>query len=246
MSTLAIYGGSSRSDQLISYLKGVDIIVATPGRLLDFLETDEIKVNRVTYFVLDEADRMLDLGFKRDIEKIVSKLPMSRQTLMFSATWPIEVQELAKQYCTDNPVEVKIGSNYLTVNENITHIIHTIEESEKYTKLYSTLFPLLYSSKILIFCSTKVRCDELYSLLVKDSIIPLVLHGDKSQNERLAIITKFRGASNLMIATDVASRGLHINNITHVINYDFPNQIEDYVHRVGRTGRAGSKGKSQS
>ena len=134
MSTLAVYGGDSRSEQLRSYERGIDIMVATPGRLIDFLTADDMNLNRVTYLVLDEADRMLDMGFEKSIKEICTNIRTDRQTLMFSATWPIEVQQLAQNYCTEKPIEVKVGSSDLTVNNNISHVINVVEESEKYSK----------------------------------------------------------------------------------------------------------------
>lgn len=240
---MAVYGGSSRNEQLEKYQRGVDIIVATPGRLIDFLEAKDMKLDRVTYLVLDEADKMLDMGFEKDLQQISSQIRPNRQTLLFSATWPIKVQALAQKYCFLKPVEIKIGSSDLTVNTRITQHIKVIEESEKFSNLLSILSKIEPESKIIIFCGTKVGCDELYSQLELNNWQTVVIHGDKSQDERDSIVRQFKGKfKNILIATDVASRGLHINNINYIINYDFPNQIETYVHRIGRAGRAGATG----
>lgn len=222
-------------------------MVATPGRLIDFLSAKDMTLSRVTYLVLDEADRMLDLGFEKYIKQICSQIRPDRQTLMFSATWPPEVQLLAQKYCIEKPAEVKIGSYDLTVNQRITQIIQVIEENEKYSALISILTKVPPGSKVIIFCGTKAKCDELETRLTKDHCSPVVLHGDKSQGEREFIVKQFKStAKNLLIATDVASRGLHIENVKFIINYDFPKQIEDYVHRIGRTGRAGLTGTAYS
>jgi len=246
MSTIAVYGGASRNEQLEAYERGVDIMVATPGRLLDFLTAEDMKLDRVTYLVLDEADRMLDMGFEENISEICSKIRIDRQTLMFSATWPTEVQDLARKYCVEKPIEIKIGSNDLTVNENITQKVEVIEEGEKYSQLLNILSKEVAGEKVIIFCSTKVRCDDLEKYLAQDKCSTIVLHGDKSQSERELIVKYFKTNKNILIATDIASRGLHIDNVKFIINYDFPKQIEDYVHRIGRTGRAGSKGTAYS
>jgi ATP-dependent RNA helicase DDX5/DBP2 len=246
ISTMAVYGGASRSEQLRHYQRGVDIMVATPGRLLDFLSAKDMNLNRVTYLVLDEADKMLDMGFSKAIRQIVSQIRPDRQTLLFSATWPLEVQDLAKKLCLEKPAEVKIGSSDLTVNPNITQFIYVIEEDEKYSYLLSILSKIALDSKTIIFWGTKLGCDELEAKLQKSRCPGIVLHGDKSQDERNAIIRQFKGRVNTLIATDVASRGLHIDNVKTIINYDFPNQIETYVHRIGRTGRAGNTGTAYS
>ena len=247
MSTIAVYRGASRSEQLAHYERGVDIMNATSGRLIDFVSAKDMNLKRVTYLVLDEADRMLDMGFEQKIKLIWSQIRPDRQTLMFSATWPKEVQSLAQQYWIEKPAETKIGSNDLTVNKRITQIVQVVEESDKYSSLVKILIKIVPGSKIIIFWGTKLRCNELEQQLIRDHCSPAVLHGDKSQSEREFIIKQFKSkAKNILIATDIASRGLHIDNVMYIINYDFPNQIEDYVHRIGSTGRAGSTGTAYS
>ena len=247
MSTIAVYGVASWSEQLAHYERGVDIMNATPGRLIDFVSAKDMNLKRVTYLVLDEVDRMLDIWFEQKIKLIWSQIRPDRQTLMFSATWPKEVQSLAQQYWIEKPAEAKIGSNDLTVNKRITQIVQVVEESDKYSSLVKILIKIVPGSKIIIFWGTKLRCNELEQQLVRDHCSPAVLHGDKSQSEREFIIKQFKSkAKNIFIATDVASRGLHIDNVMYIINYDFPNQIEDYVHRIGRTGWAGSTGTAYS
>jgi ATP-dependent RNA helicase DDX5/DBP2 len=240
---MAVYGGSSRNEQLEKYQRGVDIIVATPGRLIDFLEAKDMKLERVTYLVLDEADKMLEMGFEKSLQQISSQIRPDRQTLLFSATWPIEVQALTQKYCFEKPVEIKIGSSDLTVNTRITQYIRVIEESDKFSSLLSILSKIEPDSKMIIFCGTKIGCDELHDQLESNHWETVVIHGDKSQDERESIVRQFKGKyKHILIATDVASRGLHIDDIKYIINYDFPNQIETYVHRIGRTGRAGATG----
>ena len=192
MSTMAVYGGASRSEQLTHYERGVDIMVATPGRLIDFLSAKDMNLKRVTYLVLDEADRMLDMGFEKKIKLIWSQIRPDRQTLMFSATWPKEVQSLAQEYWIEKPAETKIGSSDLTVNKRITQIIQVVEENEKYSALIRILTKIIPGSKIIIFCGTKVRWNDLESMLVKDHCIPVVLHGDKCQSEREFIVKQFK------------------------------------------------------
>lgn len=169
ISTMAVYGGASRPEQLRQYERGVDIMVATPGRLLDFLSAKDMKLDRVTYLVLDEADKMLNMGFEKSIKQICSQIRPDRQTLLFSATWPIEVQALAQKYCPNRPVEVKIGSHDLTVNQRITQIVKVLEEQDKYSTLISLLSKIPHGSKIIIFCGTKLGCDALEKRLQSDN-----------------------------------------------------------------------------
>ena len=239
------YGGVSRGPQARDLSYGVEICIATPGRLIDFVESNATNLKRVTYLVLDEADRMLDMGFEPQVRKIVKDIRPDRQTLMWSATWPKEIQSLARDLCREEPVHINIGSMQLTASHNIKQTIEVVKPYEKPDKLNKLLEKIMDGSKILIFTETKRGCDDLTRQLRADGWPALCIHGDKSQQERDWVLEEFkRGKSPIMIATDVASRGLDVKDIVYVINYDLPNQIEDYVHRIGRTGRAGAKGHS--
>ena len=196
--------------------------------------------------ILDEADRMLDMGFEPQVRKIVDGVRQSAQTLMFSATWPKEIQALARDLCKEEPVHINIGSTELAASHNIKQTVEVLKEYEKPDRLNKLLEKIMDGrSKILIFTATKRGCDDLTRQLRMDGWPALSIHGDKSQQERDWVLQEFRDSkSPIMIATDVASRGLDVKDIVYVINYDLPNQIEDYVHRIGRTGRAGAKGHS--
>jgi len=237
-----LYGGASKGPQIRDLERGVEVVIATPGRLIDLLESGKTNLRRVTYLVLDEADRMLDMGFEPQIRKIVGQIRPDRQTLLWSATWPKAVHQLASEFLRD-PIKITVGSAEITANPSVTQVVDCCEEFEKRQKLMKVLEPLMDGSRVLIFCSTKRTCDDLTRLLRQDGFPALAIHGDKAQSERDWVLSEFRsGRSPLMLATDVASRGLDVKGVKCVINYDFPNQIEDYVHRIGRTGRAGAKG----
>jgi superfamily II DNA/RNA helicase len=242
------YGGVSRGPQARDLSSGVDICIATPGRLIDFVESRTTNLRRVTYLVLDEADRMLDMGFEPQVRKIVQDIRHDRQTLLWSATWPREIQSLARDLCREEPVHINIGSLELTASHNIKQTVEVVTTPEKRRKLNELLEKIMDGrSKILIFTETKKGCDDLTKELRLDGWPALCIHGDKSQSERDWVLREFRESkSPIMIATDVASRGLDVKDIVYVINYDFPRQIEDYVHRIGRTGRAGNKGHAYS
>ena len=243
-----VYGGASRQYQQRDLEKGVQIVIATPGRLLDFLNARVTNLKRVTYLVLDEADRMLDMGFEPQIRKILAQVRPDRQTLMWSATWPKEVQALARDFL-NNPVHIQIGSLNLAANTDIEQLIEFVDEDRKLQLLLRILEDILKDrkTKIVIFTETKRGCDMLGHEL-RDKRLPAeALHGDKTQRERDSIIRAFRaGDCQVLVATDVASRGLDVKDIQYVINFDFPAQIEDYVHRIGRTARAGAKGTAIS
>ncbi|KAJ1610799.1 putative RNA-dependent helicase p68 [Cryptosporidium canis] len=246
----AIYGGVPKRPQQVSIRNGVEICIACPGRLIDLLEEGCTNLTRVTYLVLDEADRMLDMGFEPQIRKLVSQIRPDRQTLLWSATWPREVQKLARDLCKEVPIHINVGSvDALKASHNIKQYVDVIGESEKKTRLKMFLKQVMVEStpKILIFCETKKGADILTRELRLDGWPALSIHGDKKQEERTWVLNEFRtGASPIMIATDVAARGLDIKDINFVVNFDFPNQIEDYIHRIGRTGRAGALGISLS
>ncbi|KAB2029098.1 hypothetical protein E1A91_D05G145300v1 [Gossypium mustelinum] len=237
-----IYGGVPKGPQVRDLQKGVEIVIATPGRLIDMLESNHTNLRRVTYLVLDEADRMLDMGFEPQIRKIVSQIRPDRQTLYWSATWPKEVEQLARQFLY-NPYKVVIGSADLKANHAIRQHVNIVSESQKYNKLVKLLEDIMDGSRILIFMDTKKGCDQITRQLRMDGWPTLSIHGDKSQAERDWVLSEFKaGKSPIMTATDVAARGLDVKDVKYVINYDFPGSLEDYVHRIGRTGRAGAKG----
>jgi ATP-dependent RNA helicase DDX5/DBP2 len=219
------------------------LVIATPGRLIDFLESGTTNLRRVTYLVLDEADRMLDMGFEPQIRKITSQIRPDRQTLLWSATWPDEVQQLARDLCKEDPIHIKVGSGKLKANDNITQKVEIVGKWDKQRRLLKLMDEICDGSRILIFAETKRSCDELVRQLRQDRYPALAIHGDKEQKERDWCLEEFRnGNSPILVATDVASRGLDVKGCKWVINFDFPSQIEDYVHRVGRTGRAGATG----
>merc|ERR1719217_143655 len=224
---------------------GVEIVIATPGRFIDFLEAGDTNCKRVTYLVLDEADRMLDMGFEPQMRKITSQCRPDRQTLMWSATWPREVQKLARDLCKEAPVHVNIGSTDMRTAHTIRQYVEVVNEADKRGRLKRLLEKVMDGSKILIFAQTKRDGDELTREMRLDGWPALCIHGDKKQEEREWVLKEFKeGKSPILVATDVASRGLDVKDIKYVINYDFPNGIEDYVHRIGRTGRAGATGSS--
>ncbi|KAL4494663.1 hypothetical protein ABPG73_004103 [Tetrahymena malaccensis] len=238
-----IYGGADKYSQRALLQQGVDVVIATPGRLIDFLESETTTLRRVTYLVLDEADRMLDMGFEIQIRKILGQIRPDRQTLMFSATWPKNVQNLAQDYCKNTPVYVQIGKHELAINERIKQIVYVTDQSKKINQLIKQLDCLTQKDKVLIFAQTKKGCESMSRILNKEGFKCLAIHGDKAQKDRDYVMNKFKsGECRILIATDVASRGLDVKDVSHVFNYDFPKVMEDYVHRIGRTGRAGAYG----
>ncbi|CAL5375002.1 unnamed protein product [Camellia sinensis] len=240
--TTCIYGGAPKGPQIRDLQRGVEIVIATPGRLIDMLEAQHTNLKRVTYLVLDEADRMLDMGFEPQIRKIVAQIRPDRQTLYWSATWPKEVETLARQFLR-NPYKVIIGSPYLKANQSINQVVEVVTEVAKYNRLIRLLKEVMDGNRILIFMETKKGCDQVTRQLRMDGWPALSIHGDKNQAERDWVLAEFKsGRSLIMTATDVAARGLDVKDIKCVVNYDFPSSLEDYVHRIGRTGRAGAKG----
>ncbi|MCJ1316928.1 ATP-dependent RNA helicase dbp2 [Xylographa vitiligo] len=239
-----VYGGVPKGGQIRDLSRGVEVCIATPGRLIDMLESGKTNLRRVTYLVLDEADRMLDMGFEPQIRKIIGQIRPDRQTCMWSATWPKDVRQLASDYLNDY-IQVNIGSMDLSANHRITQVVEIVSEFEKREKMTKHLERIMddKENKILIFTGTKRVADDITRFLRQDGWPALSIHGDKQQNERDWVLNEFKtGKSPIMVATDVASRGIDVKNITHVLNYDYPNNSEDYVHRIGRTGRAGAKG----
>ncbi|XP_058227434.1 DEAD-box ATP-dependent RNA helicase 30-like [Rhododendron vialii] len=242
MRSTCIYGGAPKGPQIRDLQRGVEIVIATPGRLIDMLEAQHTNLRRVTYLVLDEADRMLDMGFEPQIRKIVAQIRPDRQTLYWSATWPREVETLARQFLR-NPYKVIIGSSELKANQSINQVVEVMTEVEKYKRLIRLLSESMDGSRILVFMETKKGCDQVTRQLRMDGWPALSIHGDKNQAERDWVLAEFKnGRSPIMTATDVAARGLDVKDIKCVINYDFPSSLEDYVHRIGRTGRAGARG----
>lgn len=239
------YGGVPKGDQARHLRDGVEIVIATPGRLIDFLQSGDTNLKRVTYLVLDEADRMLDMGFEPQVRKMCTQVRPDRQTLMWSATWPHSVQALAREVCREDPVHINVGARQLRTAHTIKQYVEVLQESEKRSRLRRLLEKIMDGSKILIFCQTKRAGDDLTREMRTDGFPALCIHGEKRQEEREWVMKEFKeGKSPILVATDLASRGLDVKDIKCVINYDFPNQIEDYVHRVGRTGRAGASGSA--
>ncbi|GAB7363137.1 hypothetical protein MBLNU230_g3425t1 [Neophaeotheca triangularis] len=239
-----VYGGVPKGGQIRDLARGVEVCIATPGRLIDMLESGKTNLRRVTYLVLDEADRMLDMGFEPQIRKIINQIRPDRQTCMWSATWPKEVRQLASDY-QSNFIQVNIGSMELSANHRITQQVEVVSDFEKRDKMIKHMERIMEdkNSKILVFTGTKRVADEITRFLRQDGWPALSIHGDKQQNERDWVLNEFKtGKSPIMVATDVASRGIDVKNITHVFNYDYPNNSEDYIHRIGRTGRAGQNG----
>lgn len=239
-----IFGGSPKGPQARDLERGVEICIATPGRLIDFLEKGTTNLRRCTYLVLDEADRMLDMGFEPQIRKIIEQIRPDRQVLMWSATWPKEVQALAEDFLTDY-IQINIGSLTLAANHNIRQIIEICQEHEKETKLSHLLREIgtERGSKMIIFVETKKKVDDITKTIKREGWSAISIHGDKSQPERDYVLSEFRnGKTMILVATDVAARGLDVEDVKYVINFDYPNSSEDYIHRIGRTGRCQSAG----
>ncbi|TKS68831.1 putative ATP-dependent RNA helicase DDX5 [Collichthys lucidus] len=244
LKSTCIYGGAPKGPQIRDLERGVEICIATPGRLIDFLECGKTNLRRCTYLVLDEADRMLDMGFEPQIRKIVEQIRPDRQTLMWSATWPKEVRQLAEDFLKDY-VQINIGALQLSANHNILQIVDVCSDMEKEDKLIRLLEEIMSEkeNKTIIFVETKRRCDELTRRMRRDGWPAMGIHGDKSQQERDWVLNEFRyGKAPILIATDVASRGLDVEDVKFVINYDYPNSSEDYIHRIGRTARSQKTG----
>ncbi|XP_017130753.1 ATP-dependent RNA helicase p62 isoform X2 [Drosophila elegans] len=243
-----VFGGAPKGGQMRDLQRGCEIVIATPGRLIDFLSAGSTNLKRCTYLVLDEADRMLDMGFEPQIRKIVSQIRPDRQTLMWSATWPKEVKQLAEDFL-GNYIQINIGSLELSANHNIRQVVDVCDEFSKEEKLKTLLSDIYDTSespgKIIIFVETKRRVDNLVRFIRSFGVRCGAIHGDKSQSERDFVLREFRsGKSNILVATDVAARGLDVDGIKYVINFDYPQNSEDYIHRIGRTGRSNTKGTS--
>ncbi len=240
----AMFGGVGINPQIAAVRKGVDILVATPGRLLDHVQQRTVDLSAIEIFVLDEADRMLDMGFIRDIRKVIALLPTKRQNLMFSATFSPEIRELAAGLL-HHPVSVDVAPRN-TAAESVTQKIIEVDR-EKKRDLLLHLFQTRGWHQVLIFARTKYGADALARRLDKEGIACAALHGDKSQGARTRALTDFKsGKLVALVATDIAARGIDIDALPYVINYELPNVAEDYVHRIGRTGRAGMEGEAIS
>jgi ATP-dependent RNA helicase DeaD len=239
---VAVYGGANISDQLRQIRRGVQIVVATPGRMLDIIGRKAIDFSGVRYVVLDEADEMLNMGFQEDINDILSTTPEEKKTWLFSATMPAEVRRIAKKYMTD-PHELTVGTKN-TGNVNIDHEYYIIRPRDKYAafKRIVDFNPEIFG---IVFCRTKIETQEIAEALIKDGYNADSLHGDLSQQQRDKVMKRYRERNlQLLIATDVAARGIDVNDVTHVINFSLPDEIENYTHRSGRTARAGKTGVS--
>jgi len=244
LTSLLIHGGTEYEDQILTLREGVDILVATPGRMLDLIDRKALKLDQIEVFVVDEADRMLDMGFAPDIRKISKLLPQTRQALFFSATMPREALQLAggilrkPMHVSSDPVS--------SAAENIEKSVYYVEKNNKFS-LLEWLLKQLDHERILVFCRTRRGADRLTERLQKVGLPVEVLHGDKVQAHRQEILEAFRsGGTPVLIATDLAARGIDIENISHIINFDLPNEPETFVHRIGRTARAGASGTAIS
>ena len=241
---ITIYGGISQKVQTQALQRGVDIIVAAPGRLLDLMNQGFVHLDQVEYLVLDEADRMLDMGFINDIRKITAKLPAKRQTLMFSATAPVEIRKLAASLLS-NPVQLNLSPDALPPVLVSQSVYYVKKENKKFLLTHVLQNELV--KNVLVFTRTKHGADKVVKELIRNGIKAQAIHGNKSQGARDKALSDFRNRRiRVLVATDVASRGIDVDKLTHVINFEIPEQAETYVHRIGRTGRAGETGVALS
>lgn len=251
------FGGVNKAEQSWALKDSLDILVASPGRLMDFLGGGDISLHRTTYLVLDEADQMFDMGFEPQLRQILGQIRPDRQTLMWSATWPREVRNLAQSVCVDAPVHVQIGSDSLAANHQIHQVVSLVSgEKEKLEKLFSEVLPQLYltesgervdDAKMLIFCNTKDSVDFLTEKMRKEGVAAVAIHSGKDQKERLWVFDQFRaGDTKVLVSTNLMGRGVDVPKVNIVLNYDLPKTISEYIHRIGRTARAGAVGKAVS
>lgn len=239
-----VFGGVKINPQMMRLRKGVDILVATPGRLLDLYQQNAVKFNQLEVLVLDEADRMLDMGFIHDIKKILKVLPSKRQNLLFSATFSDDIRVLAKSL-VKNPVEISVTPRNTTAN-TVKQVLHPVDKSKK-PALLASLVKNNDWDQVLVFTRTKHGANRLASFLDEQGITAAAIHGNKSQGARTKALAGFKANKvRILVATDIAARGLDISQLPHVVNFDLPNVPEDYVHRIGRTGRAGASGDAVS
>ena len=240
-----VFGGVDIKPQIAAVRQGVEVLVATPGRLLDHVEQKTVNLSQVEIFVMDEADRMLDMGFMPDIQRIINLLPKKRQNLMFSATFSGDIRKLAESFLKD-PVSVEVARRNATA-ENVEQKVYKVDSTDAKRAAVAKLVREKGLSQVIVFSNTKIGAGRLARQLVQDGLNAAAIHGDKSQQERLATLEAFkRGETVVLVATDVAARGLDIAELPAVINYDLPYSPEDYVHRIGRTGRAGASGVALS
>ncbi|MGD8593186.1 MAG: DEAD/DEAH box helicase [Gammaproteobacteria bacterium] len=244
LKSTAVFGGVSINAQINKLRKGIDILVATPGRLLDHVNQKTIDLSNIEILVLDEADRMLDMGFIRDIRKILALLPKQRQNLLFSATFSDEIKQLSNSLLKA-PVLIEVARRNTTA-ERVTQVVHPVDRNRK-RELLSFMIGSRNWHQVLVFTRTKNGANRLAEQLGRDGINAAAIHGDKSQGARTRALKDFKQNNiRVLVATDIAARGLDINQLPHVVNYDLPNVPEDYVHRIGRTGRAGNEGEARS
>ena len=244
LTSACIFGGVGINPQIALLKRGVDILVATPGRLLDHMQQGTVNLHHIQILVLDEADRMLDMGFIRDIRKVLAALPPKRQNLLFSATFADEIKKLADSLL-DNPALIEVARRNSTV-EVIAQKIHPVDRDKKHPML-AHLINTHNWKQVLVFTRTKHGANKLVEQLARDNISAMAIHGNKSQSARTKALSEFKdGKLTALIATDIAARGIDIDQLPHVVNYDLPNVPEDYVHRIGRTGRAGATGEAVS
>ncbi len=237
---VVVYGGVGYERQRDAFRRGIDVLVATPGRLLDHLRQRALQLNHVKYLVLDEADRMLDMGFLPDVKRIVGECPRKRQTMLFSATVPPEIESLIK-WAMHEPTTIEIGQRRSPA-ETVKHVLYPVAELQKRELLLALLEEVHWES-VIIFCRTRRGADNIQRLLKQKDHKAAAIHSDRTQRERQQALDGFReGRFEVLVATDIAARGLDIADVTHVINYDVPEHPEDYVHRIGRTGRAQATG----
>jgi len=242
--SIEIFGGVDINPQIAALRAGVEIVIATPGRLLDHIQQKSINLGQVQMLVMDEADRMLDMGFLPDLQRIINLLPKARQSLMFSATFSPEIKKLAATFLR-NPLTIEVARSNATA-DNVTQILYNVAEDEKRDAV-SFIIRERNLKQVIVFSNTKIGASRLAVHLVKSGVNASAIHGDKSQSERMAALEAFkRGEIEVLVATDVAARGLDIAELPCVINVDLPHNAEDYVHRIGRTGRAGAKGDAIS
>ena len=246
ISHAVIFGGVSQNPQVDAIKRGVEIMTATPGRLLDLMQQGFIDLRNVEFFVLDEADRMLDMGFIHDVKKVIAKLPTKRQTLFFSATMPAEVVKLSQNILV-NPVRVSVAPVSTTAEKVTQQLFYVDQKNKRFLLRHLLDSSSVEIPSVLVFTRTKHGADKVVKDLVKLDISAQAIHGNKSQNARQTALSNFKNrTTRVLVATDIAARGIDIDELTHVINYEIPNIPETYVHRIGRTGRAGNSGVAWS
>jgi len=240
--SIAVFGKQPMEEQKIELKQRVHVVVGTPGRTMDHIERENVDFSKLKYLVIDEADKMLNMGFIDQVKDIIKKLPRDRITMLFSATMSEEIENICNKYMM-SPINIEIKSEELAI-EKIQQVYYEIEEEKKFSLLNKVIY-IERPDSCIIFCATKEEVDNVFRKMKEKGYSALAIHGGMEQKDRLDTMAQFkRGATQFLIATDVAARGIHIEDITHVINYDISKEMESYVHRIGRTGRAGNKGKA--